>query len=119
MEKDDLYELVVDAVKSALAEEAGGQEIAIHRRMATGALAFRDDQGKVVKEIPVSVLFRKVTSIREKLRVMEQKLNNHPALSDADKAELQAYVTRCYGSLTTFNFLFRDEEDKFKGTGGE
>jgi predicted mannosyl-3-phosphoglycerate phosphatase (HAD superfamily) len=119
VENDELYELVVDAVKAALAEEAGGHDVALSRRMLAGAVAFRDDQGKVVKEVPVSVLFRKVTSIREKLRVLEQKLNNHPTLDDADKAELQGYVTRCYGSLTTFNFLFRDEEDKFKGTGGE
>jgi hypothetical protein len=49
--------------------------------------------------------------------VLEQKLNNHDGLSPGDKAELQAYVTKCYGSLTTFNFLFRDEEDKFKGSG--
>jgi hypothetical protein len=116
---EDLYELVVDAVKAALAEEAGGLDVGISRRMAAGAVAFRDDQGKVVKEVPVTVLFRKVTSIREKLRVMEQKLNSHPSLDDAEKAELQGYLTRCYGSLTTFNFLFRDEEDKFKGTGGE
>ena len=118
METQDLYELVVDAVKQAIAEEMGGGDVAIHQRMAQGAVAFRDGQGKVVKEIPTSVLFRKVTAVREKLRVMEQKLNNHPALSDEDRAELQGYVTRCYGSLTSFNFLFRDEGDKFAGTGG-
>lgn len=112
-----MYELVVDAVKAALAAEAGGDDVAISRRMAAGAVAFRDDQGKVVKEVPTQVLFKKVTSIREKLRVLEQKLNNHPALDEADRAELQGYLTRCYGSLTTFNFLFRDEEDKFKGVG--
>jgi hypothetical protein len=119
VDNEGMYELVVDAVRQALAEEAGGGDVALSRRMAAGAVAFRDDQGKVVKEVPVAVLFRTMTAIREKLRVMEQKLNNHPALSDADKAELQGYITRCYGSMTTFNFLFRDEEDKFKGSGGE
>lgn len=118
MDTQEVYELVVDAVRQALADEAGGGEVAIHRRMAEGAVAFRDAQGKVVKEVPASVIFRKVTSIREKLRVMEQKINNHPVLTDEDKVELQAYITRCYGSLTTFNFLFRDEEDQFRGTGG-
>ena len=117
MDDAGMYELVVDAVRQALAAEAGGDDVAIARRMAAGAVAFRDDQGKVIKEIPATVLFRKVTSIREKLRVLEQKLNNHPNLDDAEKAELQTYLTKCYGTLTTFNFLFRDEEDKFKGSG--
>jgi len=118
MDNDGLYELVIDAVKQALAEEAGGGDVALHRRMVQGAIAFRDAEGKVVKEIPVPVLFRKMTSIREKLRVLEQKINNDEALSDESRVEYQALITRCYGSLTTFNFLFRDEEDKFKGTGG-
>lgn len=117
MDDAGMYELVVDAVRQAMAAEAGGTDVSIARRMAAGAVAFRDDQGKVIKEIPVTVLFRKVTSIREKLRVLEQKLNNHPNLDDAEKADLQSYLTKCYGTLTTFNFLFRDEEDKFKGSG--
>jgi hypothetical protein len=118
VEAEPMYELVVDAVRRALAEEHGGADVRIHRRMAAGEVLFRDDEGKVVKAVPGSVFFKKVTSIREKLRVMEQKINNHPAMSDEDKAELQVYISRCYGSLTTFNFLFREEEDKFKGTGG-
>ena len=118
MDTEQIYELVVDAVKQALADEAGGGDVALHRRMVQGAIAFRDSEGKVVKEIPVPILFRKMTSIREKLRVLEQKINNDEALTDEARVEYQAYITRCYGSLTTFNFLFRDEEDKFKGTGG-
>ena len=62
--------------------------------------------------------FKKVTSVRDKLRVLEQKLNAHQSLSLGEKAELQGYITRAYGSLTTFNSLFRDDEDRFKGTGG-
>lgn len=118
MTDDALYELVVDAVRVGLGETGAAGEIALHRRMVSGAIAFRDDEGKVIKEIPVATLFKKVTSIREKLRVLEQKLNNHERLDEADKAELQGLITRCYGSLTTFNFLFRDEEHKFVGTGG-
>jgi hypothetical protein len=53
--------------------------------------------------------------IRDRLRVLEQRVNGHEKLSDADKIELQQYVTRCYGSLTTFNVLFRDEQDRFVG----
>jgi len=114
----DLYELVIDAVHQALRDEAGGGEPQLSARLVSGDVIFMDDQGRRVKSVPVSNLFRKVTSVREKLRVLEQKLNNHKALDDADKAELQVYLTRCYGSLTTFNFLFRDEADKFRGTGG-
>ena len=53
--------------------------------------------------------------IREKLRVLEQKINNHDKLDDNDRLQLQQYVTGCYGSLTTFNVLFRDKDDQFVG----
>lgn len=118
MTDDALYDLVHDAVRAAIAAENGGGDVPIHRRFAEGSVVFRDADGKVVKEVPASALFRKVTAIRDKLRVLEQKLNAHERLDDVDKADLQAQLTRAYGSLTTFNFLFRDEADKFIGTGG-
>lgn len=118
VETDQLYEVVLEAMREALAERDEGGAVPISRRMARGLVLFRDDEGRTVKEVEAAVFFKKVTAIREKLRVLEQKLNNHDALSVEDKAELQGYLTRCYGTLTTFNFLFRDEEDKFAGTGG-
>lgn len=118
MDEEILYELIGDAVKAAFEAESGGQTPRLSNRMVEGVVHFEDAQGRVAKTIPVTQLFRKVTSVREKLRVLEQKVNNHGGLNSADKAELQAYITKCYGSLTTFNFLFRDDADRFKGTGG-
>ncbi|MCB9665365.1 MAG: hypothetical protein H6732_14735 [Alphaproteobacteria bacterium] len=117
MDENTLYELVTDAVTAALEAHDGGGDVALHRRMIGGRVLFEDDQGREARAVPVENLFKKITSIREKLRVLEQKLNNHDRLDAADKAELQAYITRCYGSLTTFNFLFADEDDKFVGSG--
>jgi hypothetical protein len=71
------------------------------------------------KEIPLDALFHKVVGIRDRLRVLEQKINGHPKLSDAEKVDLQTYLTRCYGSLTTFNVLFRDKGDQFVGERGK
>lgn len=67
------------------------------------------------KEIPLEMVFKKITSVREKLRVLEQKINNNDKLSLEEKAEYQGLITRAYGSLTTFNLLFRDEKDRFSG----
>jgi len=70
------------------------------------------------KDIPMQTFFNKIIMVRDRLRVMEQKINSSK-LSEEEKIELQQYITRCYGSLTTFNVLFRYKEDQFKGTGGE
>lgn len=92
-------------------------------------LAQRWHNGKIVmhpadptlqtKEVPLEVFFHKVVMVRNNLRVLEQKLNSHDKLSEAEKIEMQQYITRSYGSLTTFNLLFRNKEEQFSGSSRE
>lgn len=67
------------------------------------------------KEIALDALFKKIVSIRNNLRVLEAKINGLPQLDHVEKVELQQYITKCYGSLTTFNALFKEKKDQFVG----
>lgn len=105
----------VDEVISQLNLEVDGGTL-------TG-LAVRWKDGKMVlhpsdptlqtKEVPIETFFHKIVMMRNNLRMLEAKVNAHAGLSDGDKFELHQYITRCYGSMTTFNVLFKDKDDQF------
>lgn len=76
------------------------------------------DPSLAVKEIPINTFFHKIVMVRDRLRVMEQKINASSQLDDQDKVDLQQYITRIYGSLTTFNILFKNSSDQFVGERG-
>ena len=115
MTRDELKALI----REAMDEERGGLAPLAPKWEGGLAKLLPADPALQSKDLPLEALFHKVVMIRDKLRVLEQKLNAHPKLTDAEKVDMQAYITGCYGSLTTFNVLFRDKDDGFSGAGGK
>ncbi len=105
-------------LREVLAEEMGLGEAELGPRWEGGEIIIKPGKaGTQEKRIPLDAFFHKIVMVRDKLRVLEQKVNGHAGLSDADKVQLQQYVTACYGSLTTFNALFASRDDWFVGAG--
>lgn len=98
-----------------LDETLGISDPPMQRRFRGGKVLIQPaDPELAPKELEIDVLFRKVTAVRDKLRVLEQKVNATDAIDAEDKALLQGYVSSCYGSLKSFNFLFAEREDWFQ-----
>jgi len=116
--------LTLDEVESALTSilerhNALEENIEMGERWENGTLSLIPGNGAQAKEMPIETFFHKIVMVRDKLRVLEQNINSHKKLSDEEKVDLQQYITRIYGSLTSFNLLFKDKEDYFVGTGGK
>jgi len=116
---DEDVRKIVQAVRAVLnAEQSVSGTIA--DRWSGGQLVLKPGKaGTQEKVVPIEAFFRKIIAVRERLRVLEQRINTHPKLSDEDRLQLQDYITRAYGTLTTFNVLFADAEDRFVGTKGD
>ena len=103
-------------IRAALEDWFGPAHARLAYKWHGGVLKFIPENRTLQeKEIDTETFFHKIVRVRESIRVLEQRINNHPKLDDQDRVQLQQYITRVYGSLTTFNFLFADEQDKFIG----
>jgi hypothetical protein len=106
-------------LRRVLREELGLTPVVPADKWRGGELVLRPGKpGLQEKKWPIDGFFHKVVMIRNRLRSLEQQVNAAELPEDA-KLKLQAYVTACYGSLTSFNVLFADESDQFRGAGGE
>jgi hypothetical protein len=106
-------------LRRIIREEAGVSIVPPADKWRGGALVLRPGTaGLQEKSIPIETFFHKIVMLRNRLRTLEQHVNA-AELPDDVKVKLQAYITGCYGSLTSFNVLFAEDEDQFKGSGGE
>lgn len=91
------------------------EKVAIADKWKGGKLILEPDDATANKEIPIETFFHKIVMVRDRIRVMEQKINSSTNLDDQEKIDLQQYITRIYGSLTSFNVLFKNKSDYFVG----
>jgi hypothetical protein len=111
----DAFRMVL---RQVLQEELGVGEAALGSRWQGGELVLKPGrEGTAEKKVPIETFFHKIVMVRDKLRVLEQRINASDKLTDEEKVALEQYITGCYGSLTTFNVLFADANEGFKGSG--
>ena len=106
-------------LRRIIREEAGVSIVPPADKWRGGAIVLRPGTpGLQEKSWPIETFFHKIVMLRNRLRVLEQQVNSLEMPAD-QKLKMQSYITGCYGSLTSFNVLFADEEDRFKGSGGD
>lgn len=117
-EESASYEMLKLAIKEIREEEL--PQIELLDRWKGGELLIKAAIPELEpKKIPIDAFFHKIVMVRDRLRVLEQHINANKVLSDDEKVQLQQYITRIYGSLTTFNILFKNKKDYFVGQKGE
>jgi hypothetical protein len=105
-------------IRRIIREETGLTPVAPAEKWRGGELVLRPGKpGVQEKAMPIDTFFNKVVMLRNRLRTLEQQVNASE-LPEDQKLKLQSYITGCYGSLTSFNVLFADEDDRFVGAGG-
>lgn len=105
------------SIKKVLAQfDAIPETVELGNKWVDGSLILKPGEiGMKEKEMSIDTFFHKIVMVRDRLRVMEQRINGSENLSDEEKVNLQQYITRIYGSLTSFNVLFKNKEDQFIG----
>jgi hypothetical protein len=115
MDQDEFRRVLTEVLR----DELGVGEAPLGERWRGGEVVLVPGKKETQeKRVPIDTLFHKIVMVRDKLRVLEQKVNGSELAAD-EKVQLQQYITACYGSLTTFNVLFRDEDDRFRGQSGK
>ena len=106
-------------LRRIIREEAGISAVPPAEKWRGGTLALRPGNPALLeKTLPIETFFNKIVMVRNRLRTLEQQVNATEMPADV-KVKLQGYISGCYGSLTSFNVLFADESDQFKGSGGD
>ena len=110
-------EHVVAAVENVFEQYMdNGSHVELGEKRDGGTLVLKPaDDDLASKDLPIETVFHKIVMVRDRLRVLEQNINSHKVLSDEEKVNVQQYITRIYGSLTTFNVLFASKNDHFVG----